>query len=297
MSNKEFRDIKCNFNLYKSFYAVAITGSLSEAARVLSVSQPALSYTIKQLEEQLDTTLFYRKAKGVSLTKTGEKIFKYVETAYNSILRAEDEVKYLSKNINNSITIGCPSHIANFYLLDKIELFLNQNPDISIKLVEKGTQVLKKLLDEREIDIIIDVGVELDEKDNYICESIKHEEFCFVGNNEMMKSCSKIEDLVRVPLILPASGGQTRRICDEFLNRNNIKATPKIEAYTTETMKKLVKKGMGVGFFFASSIKEELEKGIFVKLETKNKTSNLQLSYVYTEKNDLLEKFVECMYK
>ena len=297
MSNKEFRDIKCNFNLYKSFYAVAITGSLSEAARALSVSQPALSYTIKQLEEQLDTTLFYRKAKGVSLTKIGEKVFKYVEVAYNSILRAEDEVKYISKNINNSIIIGCPSHIVNFYLLDKVELFMNENPDISIKLVEKGTQALKKLLDEREIDVIIDVGIELEEKDNYVCKPIKYEEFCFVGNNEIMKRCSKIEDLEKVSLILPASGGQTRRICDEFLNKNNIKVIPKIEAYTTETMKKLVKKGMGVGFFFASSIEEELEKGIFVKLETKCKTSNLQLSYVYTEKNHLLERFIECVYK
>lgn len=71
MYNNEFKDIKCNFNLYRSFYAVAITGSFSEAARLLYVSQPSLSYNVKQLEEQLNVNLFYRKVNSVSLTNEG----------------------------------------------------------------------------------------------------------------------------------------------------------------------------------------------------------------------------------
>ena len=95
LSNAEFKDKKCNFNLYRSFYAVANTGSFSEVARLLFFSQPSLSYNVKQLEEQLNTNLFYRKTNGISLTYEGEKILDYIKNAFNSIIQVE---KILSEN-------------------------------------------------------------------------------------------------------------------------------------------------------------------------------------------------------
>jgi DNA-binding transcriptional LysR family regulator len=69
-----------NFNLYKTFYDVATYGSISKAAVVNYTSQPAISRSIKSLEEQLNTKLFHRTKKGIELTdKQLEQFEKYYE--------------------------------------------------------------------------------------------------------------------------------------------------------------------------------------------------------------------------
>lgn len=74
-----------DLNLCKSFIAVAKSGSISKAAEMLYVSQPAVSRNIKMLEDRLGCKLFNRTAKGVELTVDAEKLMYYVENAYNTI--------------------------------------------------------------------------------------------------------------------------------------------------------------------------------------------------------------------
>ena len=133
MSNNEFRDIKCNFNLYRSFYAVALTGSFSDAARLLYVSQPSLSYNVKQLEEQLNVSLFYRKVNGVSLTYEDEQLLEHIKSAFASILQAEDFISQATNKDTGSLTVGAPTHIINFYLVNIIESFLKKIRLLSVK--------------------------------------------------------------------------------------------------------------------------------------------------------------------
>ena len=74
-----------NLEYYKVFYYVAKTGSFTIAAKELSVSQSAVSQSVKQLETALNATLFRRIAKGVALTKEGELLFSYVAKGYEQI--------------------------------------------------------------------------------------------------------------------------------------------------------------------------------------------------------------------
>lgn len=74
-----------DLNLCKSFVAVAKSGSISKAAEMLYVSQPAVSRNIKILEDRLECKLFNRTAKGVELTADAQKLMYYMENAYNTI--------------------------------------------------------------------------------------------------------------------------------------------------------------------------------------------------------------------
>ncbi len=112
-----------NFNLYKTFYDVAMCGSISKAATINYTSQPAISRSIKTLEQELNTKLFIRTKKGIKLTDKGKELFFYVEQGYNSFLTAERSIledKTLSKG---KLSIGIPSHIATFYLFDSLDEF------------------------------------------------------------------------------------------------------------------------------------------------------------------------------
>lgn len=74
-----------DLNLYKIFYTVAGTKSISKAAEILYVSQPAVSYSIKTLEEALGGKLFFRTPKGVELTPEAEKLYASVKNSYHSL--------------------------------------------------------------------------------------------------------------------------------------------------------------------------------------------------------------------
>ena len=74
-----------NLEHYKVFYYVAKTGSLTGAANELSVSQPAVSQAVRQLEEQLGTKLFVRGSRGIRLTAEGKLLFGYAERGYEQM--------------------------------------------------------------------------------------------------------------------------------------------------------------------------------------------------------------------
>lgn len=94
--------IKHNFdlNLYKVFYTVAQTKSISKAAELLYVSQPAISYNIKMLEQSLGGKLFFRTPKGVNLTPEGEKLYYAVKDSYKTLLVGE-KIFMEDKNLLN----------------------------------------------------------------------------------------------------------------------------------------------------------------------------------------------------
>ena len=111
----EYKD-GINLNLYRIFYYVAKEGSISQAAKKLYISQPAISKSLKKLEEVLNIDLFYRSLNGVKLTEFGETLLFYVENAYNSILTAERiiiENKALDKGKKK---ISVSSYIGSFFL-------------------------------------------------------------------------------------------------------------------------------------------------------------------------------------
>ena len=79
-----------NLEYYKVFYHVAKCENLTAAAAELSVSQPAVSQVLKQLERSLDTKLFLRASKGIRLTEQGQILYEYVREGYEKILLGEN---------------------------------------------------------------------------------------------------------------------------------------------------------------------------------------------------------------
>lgn len=298
MYTNEFKDIKCNFNLYRSFYAVAITGSFSEAARLLYVSQPSLSYNVKQLEEQLNINLFYRKINGVSLTLEGEKLLKNIGQAFDSILEIE---KYLteSRSKNDSLIIGAPTHIVRFFISPIIDKFLEKYPNTHLKIVEKSTNSLKGMIQKGEIDIMIDTSFTINEDKDIVIEDLRNEKCCFAGNPELLKNCDTIQKLAKQSLILPSVGGNLRKIIEEYFSSHNLKISPQIEAYTTETILSFVDKGYGIGFFYESSIKDLLNNKSLVKFDDNQMIPAITLCYGINKKNrnSLLQSFVNLLIK
>jgi DNA-binding transcriptional LysR family regulator len=78
---------------YRAFYYVAKCGSLTQAAEQLSISQPAVSQSLRQLEATLGTQLFSRTSRGVHLTREGELLYSYVSKGYQQIETGEKKLR------------------------------------------------------------------------------------------------------------------------------------------------------------------------------------------------------------
>ena len=102
-----------DLNLCKCFLVVAKSGSISKAAEILYVSQPAISRNIKLLEESLECKLFNRTAKGVELTADAERLMYYFENAYNTMKTGFKLLKDSNDLLKGQIKIGVPTHIMN----------------------------------------------------------------------------------------------------------------------------------------------------------------------------------------
>lgn len=102
-----------NLSLYRVFYTVANTGNISKAAEQLFISQPAISKSIRKLEQSLDVTLFSRNSRGVQLTEEGEILYTYVQKAFFSLQTGESRIKKIT---NWALVI---------YILESVQLYVN----------------------------------------------------------------------------------------------------------------------------------------------------------------------------
>ena len=96
-----------NLEAYKVFYYVAKCGSVTKAAGELSISQPAVSQAVKQLENTLDVSLFHRAAKGVRLTGEGELLYSYVAKGYEQIELGVKKVHQMQNMELGEVRIRC----------------------------------------------------------------------------------------------------------------------------------------------------------------------------------------------
>ena len=152
-------DRNINLNLYKVFYDVCKYGSFSKTAEFTYTTQSAISKSIKKLEEELETQLFYRNSNGIELTDKGRELFYYIEQAYANLLTAERNLLETENLERGTLNVGLPSHIATFFFFDKIIDFHSKYPNIEITLISGSTGQLLELIDKHKIDIIIDYPV------------------------------------------------------------------------------------------------------------------------------------------
>ncbi len=118
----------------KGFYSVAESGSFTKAAITLGISQSAISRQVSRLEEMLDTPLFYRHARGLTLTEQGETLYKTTREVFSELTLAEREIKSSAHEVIGSLTIVSPVAFGNSWMIPKLPEFLENHPYLQLSL-------------------------------------------------------------------------------------------------------------------------------------------------------------------
>ena len=278
----EYKD-GINLNLYRIFYYVAKEGSISAAAKKIYVSQPAISKSLKKLEELLNVDLFYRTLTGVQLTEFGETLLFYVENSYNSLLTAERTLLESKALERGKVSIGVPSHIGSFFLFEYIEKFKKDFPNIKIKIVSRSTNEMIEQLESHEIDFMIDSSPVDTKYNNVIVEKLVTFPNSFIANKKYDENMNSLKDFEDEPFILPVNRSSRRKELESLLTTNNIELKNIIEIETTEMAISAAKKGFGICVIAEEAVKTELEQGQLYKLNVKEKLPDLEINIVYIE--------------
>lgn len=285
-----------DINKYKVFLAVAEFKSFSKAAEYLYISQPAISHSIKELEEQLNTKLFIRTKKSVSLTEEGEKIKIYIRNAFNTISLGEKLLKENKNDLNGIIRIGIYSHISLFMLPNIIKKFKQKYPKSKFSIYSTSNLEMLDKLKNNEIDfLVMQYPIFVNEK-NIKEEILCKLETCFYSNKEYYDIyTNNNKSITEIPIILPQRGFPDITKLEKTLKDNNIILSHDYTSYTTSLATELVKNGLGVSWGIKKCIEKDLENQTLYELETNFKLPLSTYSIAYDEKtlNKTTQEFIK----
>lgn len=257
-----------NLEYYKIFYYVAKLGSITLAAEELSLSQPAVSQSIRNLERQLRLTLFVRMKKGVRLTREGEMLFSYVARGYEAICQGEKKVRKLLDLELGEIHIGASDMTLQFYLLPWLEQFHRSYPNIKVTVTNAPTPETLLHLQDGRIDFGV-VSTPVNSRHPWNLKPVKEIEDVFVAGNVFWQLKGKLlsyRDLERLPILCLEGNTSTRSYVEAFLEEQGVVLRPEFELATSNMLIQFALRGLGIASVVREFAKEYLASGELFEL-------------------------------
>ena len=245
--------------LYRVFKEVAEVGNITAAAQALYISQSAVSQSIKQLERDLQTRLFARNSRGVTLTAEGQMLYEYVRSAMSQTRELQ----------MGQLTIGASDTVTSQFLLPYLDTFHKRHPAIHIQIVSGRSHKVLGLLRSGKVDIAFastpadDAGLRI-----YPCFDTHA---IFVAGAEYpcdFRHVYTLEEIAAFPLILLERKASSRLYLERFFLQNGLKLNPEIELGARSLLVDLAAIGFGVAGVTEEFVRKELDSGRLKKLKT-----------------------------
>lgn len=258
--------MQASLDLYKVFYTVAKSGSLTAAAKELYVSQPAVSQSIRQLENQLGGRLFVRTARGIELTPEGNAMMERISRAMGLIDEAEHTFAQMKQLMAGRVRMGAADTLCRFLLLDTIQQFHQQYPDVIIQVTNRTTRDTLQLLRLGKVDVGL-INLPLDERDIEVTPVYQLND-CFVGSAALYGDLPKQtpQMLSQLPLMMLETISNSRSYVDRFFLDHGVSLSPQIELASLDLLRDFASIGMGVACIPRQFCQKELKDGTLVEL-------------------------------
>ncbi|MBW4082032.1 LysR family transcriptional regulator [Paenibacillus sp. S150] len=257
-----------NFELYKVFYWAAKTGSLTQAAKSLYITQPSVSHAIKQLEDSFGLTLFTRNSKGVALTPEGAALYSYIEQSHILITQAEKKMAELKNLDNGELRIGGSDSLFKHYLLPFIEIFHQRHPGIRLHLIHGTTPEVISYLKEGLVDLGV-VRMPITDPQLEVRQGLQLQD-CFIAGShyaELNQKVLSIEELLQYPIILFSRSSRARMAITDLFQGYGYELKPEFEVGSVGLLIEFARKGLGISFVTREFVSKELEEGSLFEIQ------------------------------
>lgn len=257
-----------NISHYGSFLAVAECSSISEAAKRLYVTQPAVSAEIAGLERTLQVRLFFRTNRGVRLTPEGQVLYDYIRKAFSFVEAGEEKLRELSGLRAGLLRIGASDMTLRFFLLDYIAEFRQRYPDVRLSVTNAPTPQTLNALRAGQIDFgVVSEPLDLHDEEDLELIPVRQIRDIFIASEECgISHRTQVDkrDLAEYPLIMLERHTSTRRYVSEWLGAGF--PEPAIELATSDLLLEFAVRGIGVSSIVEDFAAEAIAAGRVVRL-------------------------------
>ncbi len=262
-----------NIDNLRVFCLVVDEGSISQAARLSYVSQPAVTRQIRQLENFYGTLLFDRTEGKLTVTETGKMLYPFAKAIIEDFDRSKEIILQATGEYNSSLRVGASLTIGEFLLPSLLGRFKKQTPDIKITLTIRNTPGILEDLTNDVIDIAMVEGIVEDKSFNV--EKFADDELILVYPSDHHwkdRSEINIEELANERMIWRESLSGTRLVVENALKEYGV--LEKIESYmeigSTQAIKSAVEAGLGISILPRLTVARELEQGVLQEMRIKD---------------------------
>jgi len=253
------------------FHTVARLLSFTKAAETLHMTQPAVTFQVRQLEEHFNTRLFDRTHNRISLTDAGGKVYEYADRIFELYAEMENSVREMTGEISGALTIGASTTIAEYMLPTLLGDFKEKYPEVVIHLKVSNSEGIVSMVENNTIDLGV-VESPVGNK-NLVVETCKRDKLVGIvppAHPLSGATCVSFGKLLEFPFICREEGSGTREVINDYLDHlTDCSASLKIamELGSPEAVKGAVEAGMGVSVVSRATIQKELRLGTLVALD------------------------------
>jgi DNA-binding transcriptional LysR family regulator len=252
------------------FHTVARLLSFTKAAESLHMTQPAVTFQVRQLEEYFNTRLFDRTHNRISLTEAGQRVYEYADRIFALYAEMENSVRDLTGEVSGVLLLGASTTIAEYMLPALLGDFKAKYPEVSIRLQVANTDGIVSMVENNVIDLgVVEAPVS---NKNLVVENCRMDQMVLIvppGHDLASKASVPIEELTRYPYICREEGSGTREVMLEAVTASG--ANPQdlnivMELGSPEAVKGAVEAGMGISILSRATIEKELKLGSLIAI-------------------------------
>jgi DNA-binding transcriptional LysR family regulator len=255
---------------FQAFHAVAKHRSFTKAADALCMTQPAVTFQIRQLEDHFDTRLFDRANGRIALTPAGIVALEYAERILGLYSELDAKVKELTGQEVGPLTIGASTTIAEYLLPRIIGQFKSHHPGIVPQLVVANSEAVQARVAERSLDLgFIEGDSHLRTLVTDVCCEDELQIVCAPSHPLARQKAVAVETLIEYPYIIREVGSGTREVIDHYLQKAKLSLDSLhviMEATSPEAVKGLVATGLGFTIMSRATVEKEVRLGDLVRI-------------------------------
>lgn len=245
------------------FFSVARLLSFTKAAESLHMTQPAVTFQVRQLEEHFNTRLFDRTHNRISLTEAGQKVYEYAERIFQLYNELENSVRELTGEISGILILGASTTIAEYMLPSLLGDFKAKYPDVNIRLKVSNTDGIVSMVEHNVIDLgVVEAPVA---NKNLAVETCRMDSLvAIVPLNHPLAGHEKIKlsEIVEYPYICREEGSGTREVILEYLREAGLDPSQLniiMELGSLEALKGAVEASIGISIVSRATLTKEIK--------------------------------------
>jgi DNA-binding transcriptional LysR family regulator len=281
------------------FHAVAKQMSFTKAAETLFMTQPAVTFQIKQLEEHFNTRLFERGHGRIALTPAGEVVLEYAERILSLSAELDTRLREMTGRLSGPLLIGASTTIAEFLLPPVLGEFKSLHPDVQARLIVGNSETIESRVAEHTLDLgLIEAPSHLPALQTEVC--CEDELQVIVAPRHPLARLKSVtpKQLVPYPYVSRESGSGTREFTDLYFRKAGIQPNELnvvMELGSPEALKGVVGTGLGYAIVSRVTVERESRLGDLVAVALQPRLLR-SLSLVYPKerfRSRLLNTFVD----